>query len=61
MIISLLLIIIFTFCPSPGQLLNDSNNETSLQAADADAFSNESESSVPKDRVYLCARMRTGS
>jgi hypothetical protein len=48
MIISLLLIIIFTACPSPGQPLNDSSNETALQAASAVAFSNESEpSSVP--------------
>jgi hypothetical protein len=48
MIISLLLIIISTACPSPGQPLNDSSNETALQAASAVAFSNESEpSSVP--------------
>lgn len=48
MIISLLLIIIFTACPSPGQPLNDSSNETALQAASAFALSNESEpSSVP--------------
>ena len=48
MIISLLLIIIFTACPSSGQPLNDSSNETDLQAASAVAFSNESEpGSVP--------------
>jgi hypothetical protein len=48
MIISLLLIIIFTACPSPGQPSNDSSNETALQAASAVAFSNESEpGSVP--------------
>ncbi|MHB8119210.1 MAG: hypothetical protein ACYDHX_10855 [Methanothrix sp.] len=53
MIISLLLIIIFTVCPSPGQPLNDSSNETSLQAADADAFSNESESSSVPSLSYI--------
>jgi hypothetical protein len=47
-IISLLLIIIFTVCPSLGQPLNDSSNETALPAASVVAFSNESEpGSVP--------------
>jgi len=53
MIISLLLIIIFTVCPSPGQPLNDSSNETSLQAVSAIAFSNESESNSVPSLSYI--------
>jgi hypothetical protein len=48
MIIPMLLIIIFTVCPSPAQPVNDSSNETALQAASAVASPNESEpGSVP--------------
>lgn len=48
MIIPVLLIIIFTVCPSPAQPVNDSSNETALQAASAVAAPNESEpGSVP--------------
>jgi len=42
-VISLLLIIVLTVYPSPGQPLNDSNNKTALQAASVVAFLNESE------------------
>ncbi|MCX6672288.1 MAG: hypothetical protein NTY37_00715 [Methanothrix sp.] len=49
MIIPMLLIIIFTICLSPGHSVNDSSNETALQATAAVAAPNESEpGSVPR-------------
>ncbi len=53
MIILMLLVIIFTVCPSPGLPLNDSSNETALQTASAVAFSNESESSSVPSLSYI--------
>lgn len=53
MIIPLVLIIIFSVCPSLGQPVNDSSNETALQAASAVAFSNESESSFVPSLSYI--------
>ena len=38
MIISLLLIIIFTACPSQGQPVNDSSNETAFAGSIYDCF-----------------------
>jgi len=52
MIISLLLIIIFSVYPSPGQPVNDSSNETALQEASA-ALSNESEPSPVPSLSYI--------
>lgn len=54
MIIPLVLVIIyFAVSPSFGQTVNDSSNETALQAASAVAFSNESESRVVPSLSYI--------
>ncbi|MFZ2472295.1 MAG: hypothetical protein WAW52_10190 [Methanothrix sp.] len=53
MIISLVLIIIFSACPSQGQPVNDSSNETPLQAASTIDFSNESGSSFVPSLNYI--------
>jgi hypothetical protein len=53
MIILMLLVIIFTVCPSPGQPLNDSSNETALQAAATVASSNKSEASFVPNLSYI--------
>ena len=51
MIIPMLLIIIYTVCPSPAQPLNDSSNETALQARAA--FSNENGASPVPSLSYI--------
>jgi hypothetical protein len=53
MISLMLLVIIFTVCPSPGQPVNDSSNETNMQAAAIVALSNESEHATVPSLSYI--------
>ena len=53
MIIPLVLMTIFSVCPSPGQTVNDSSNETALQAADATVLSNEREQAAVPSLSYI--------